>query len=249
MPTHSSHLLQPLDVGCFAVIKRAYSRFVSDLTRTGYNHIDKCDFLENYQHARLEAFQSATTIQNSFVASGLVPVDAARVLNKLNISLRTPTPPSSRPSSRSSQFTPKTPRTVIQLNKQASMLKDLLKQRSKSPPSPSNTMLDQIIKGHCIALHNTALLAQEVTNLRAANKKIVKKRKRTARQIPYEEGLTVEEGLQVVEQLNQPVEGDGVVSHTQGELPCQADLPRTRAPPRCSGCGEVGHRINRCKNR
>ncbi|KAI2791755.1 hypothetical protein POX_c04633 [Penicillium oxalicum] len=27
MPSHSSHLLQPLDVGCFAVLKRAYGRF------------------------------------------------------------------------------------------------------------------------------------------------------------------------------------------------------------------------------
>ncbi|CEJ62624.1 hypothetical protein PMG11_11119 [Penicillium brasilianum] len=116
MPAHSSHLLQPLDVGCFAVVKRAYGRFVSDLARRGYNHIDKHDFLMDYQHARLEAFQSTNpTIKNSFAASGLVPLDAERVLNKLNISLRTPTPPSSRPSSRSSEFTPRTPRTAAQL--------------------------------------------------------------------------------------------------------------------------------------
>ena len=178
-----------------------------------------------------------------------MPVNAERVLSKLNISLRTPTPPSSRPSSRSSQFTPKTPRTIIQLQKQASMLKDLLKQRSNSPPSPSKTILDQIIKGHCIALHNTALLAQENANLRAANKKVVKKRNRSTRQIPCEEGLTVEEGLQLVKQLNQLAEGDGVGSHEQSELPIQANPPRTRAPPRCSGCGEIGHKINRCKNR
>jgi hypothetical protein len=112
MPTHSSHLLQPLDIGYFAVLKRAYGRFVSDLTRVGYNYIDKFDFLDDYQRARLEAFQSKT-IQNSFIATGLNPVDAERVLSKLNISLRTPTPLSSRPSSRSSQFTPKTPRTVV----------------------------------------------------------------------------------------------------------------------------------------
>jgi hypothetical protein len=249
MPSHSSHLLQPLDVGCFAVLKRAYGRFISDLARRGYNHIDKFDFLDDYQRARLEAFQQPAIIQNSFAASGLVPVDAEIVLSKLNISLRTPTPPISRPNSRSSQFTPKTPRTVIQLQKQASMLKDLLRQRSNSPPSPSKTILDQIIKGHCIALHNTALLAQENANLRAANEKVVKKRNRSTRQIPCEEGLTVEEGLQLVEQLNQLVEGDGVGSHEQSELPIQANPPRTRAPPRCSGCGEIGHNINRCKNR
>ena len=28
MPAHSSHLLQPLDIGCFAVLKRSYSRMV-----------------------------------------------------------------------------------------------------------------------------------------------------------------------------------------------------------------------------
>jgi hypothetical protein len=57
MPPYTSHLLQPLDISYFAVFKRAYGRFISDLTRRGYNHIDKFDFLNNYQHARLEAFQ------------------------------------------------------------------------------------------------------------------------------------------------------------------------------------------------
>jgi hypothetical protein len=131
MPAYSSHLLQPLDVGCFAVLKRAYSRFVSDLARRGYNHIDKFDFLEDYQRARQEAYQSST-IQNSFAASGLVPIDTERVLSKLNISLRTPSPPNSQPSSPSSQFTPKTPRTIVQLQKQSSMLIDLLHQRHKA---------------------------------------------------------------------------------------------------------------------
>jgi hypothetical protein len=86
MPSHASHLLQPLNVGCFAVVKRAYGRFISDLARRGYNHIDKFDFLDDYQRARLEAFQKPSTIQNSFAASGLVPVNAERVLSKLNIS-------------------------------------------------------------------------------------------------------------------------------------------------------------------
>ncbi|OKO98130.1 hypothetical protein PENSUB_9514 [Penicillium subrubescens] len=250
MPAHSSHLLQPLDVRCFAVVKRAYGRFVSDLARRGYNHIDKHDFLVDYQHARLEAFQSTNpTIKNSFAASGLVPLDAERVLNKLNISLRTPTPPSSRPSSRSSQFTPKTPRTVTQLFKQASMLKDLLKRRSNSPPSPSKTILDQLIKGHYLSLHNTALLAEDNENLRMANEKMIKKRNRSTKRIPCAEGLTIKEAIQLAEQLDQPEEDDGVDSHAEVELPSQPIMPAKRAPPRCSGCREISHRINVCKNR
>jgi hypothetical protein len=109
-------------------------------------------------------------------------------------------------------------------------------------------MLDQIIKGHSIALHNTALLAQENANLRAANKKVVKKRARSTKQIPYEEGLTVEEGLEEVTQPDLPAESPTVEPHTQGELAIQADRPATRAPFRCSGCREIGHRINSCKN-
>ena len=110
-------------------------------------------------------------------------------------------------------------------------------------------MLDQIIKGHYIALHNTALLAEENANLRIANEKVIKKRTRSTKQIPCKEGLTVKEGLQLVEQLNQPVEGDQVLSPAQGDLPIQQDQRATRAQPRCSGCREIGHRINSCKNR
>lgn len=46
MPAHSSHLLQPLDIGCFAVLKRAYGQIVETKMRLGINHIDKLDFLE-----------------------------------------------------------------------------------------------------------------------------------------------------------------------------------------------------------
>jgi hypothetical protein len=248
MPSHSSHLLQPLDVGCFAVLKRVYGSFVSDLARTGYNHIDKLDFLADYPRARVEAFQP-NIIQSSFAATGIIPVNADRVLSKLNISLRTPSPPSSRPSSRSSQFTPKTPRTAIQLEKQASMLKELLRQRSHSPPTPSKLILDQIIKGAYLSLHGAALLAQDNTNLRAANEKKRQKRTRSTRQIAREEGLSIEEGLQLVQKLNEPKEADEVVSHEQVDLPNQPIQPARRAPPTCSGCGVTGHRITSCKNR
>lgn len=72
MPAYSSHLLQPLDVGCFAVLKRSYGRMVEMKMRTGINYIDKLDFLEAYPSARAEAFRFDTII-NSFRATGLVP--------------------------------------------------------------------------------------------------------------------------------------------------------------------------------
>ena len=129
------------------------------------------------------------------------------------------------------------------------MLKDLLKRRSNSPPSPSKEMLDQIIKGCALALHGGALLAEDVTNLRMANEKMIKKRNRSTKKIPCEEGLTIEEAIQLAEQLNQPEEDDGVASHAEVELPIQPIQPARRAPPTCSGCGQIGHRITSCKNR
>ena len=56
------------------------------------NHINKLEFLEVYPSARIEAFKSEA-IKNSFLAAGLVPFTPGRVILKLNILLRTPTPP------------------------------------------------------------------------------------------------------------------------------------------------------------
>lgn len=51
-----------------------------------YNQIDKFDFLDNYQHMQLEAFQP-NTIWNSFMATGLILINVERVLSKLKIFL------------------------------------------------------------------------------------------------------------------------------------------------------------------
>ena len=129
------------------------------------------------------------------------------------------------------------------------MMRDLIDQRSKSPPSPLKLVVDQILKGYEIALHNTALVVKENADLRVANEKKRQKRTRSTRQIAHEGGLSIEEGLQLAQQPIQPVEADEVVSYKQGDLPTQQDQLRRRAPPRCSGCGTIGHKINQCKNR
>src|SRR5450432_3193535 len=59
MPSHSLHLLQPLDVSCFAVLKRVYGQQVQSLMRNGVNHIDKQDFLQAYYKARNETMTFA----------------------------------------------------------------------------------------------------------------------------------------------------------------------------------------------
>ena len=148
MPAHSSHLLQPLDVGCFSPLKRAYGRLVENKARLGFNHIDKLDFLEAYPQARVTAFK-VESIKNSFAATGLLPFNPERVLGQLNIQLKTPTPPGSR----STNSMPKTPHNLKQLEKQASTIKKLLRNRTQSPSSPTKSALDQLIKGCEIAMN------------------------------------------------------------------------------------------------
>lgn len=81
----------------------------------GINHIDKLDFLILYPQARVDAFKQ-DIIQNSVKAAGLVPLNPEPVLSKLNIQLRTPTPPASR-GSQASAFNPHTPANVHDLYK------------------------------------------------------------------------------------------------------------------------------------
>jgi hypothetical protein len=82
MSSHSSHLLQSLDVGCFSSLKQAYGRLVEDKMRLDFNHIDKFDFLETYPYARTAAFKQ-DTIKNAFTAADLISLDSERVLCQL----------------------------------------------------------------------------------------------------------------------------------------------------------------------
>jgi hypothetical protein len=45
------HLLQPLDISCFLLLKRAYSREVEALIRYYINYITKLEFLPAFKAA------------------------------------------------------------------------------------------------------------------------------------------------------------------------------------------------------
>jgi hypothetical protein len=48
MPAYSSYILQPLDVGCFSLLKKAYSRQIEDMMRAHIIHITKDDFFSAF---------------------------------------------------------------------------------------------------------------------------------------------------------------------------------------------------------
>ncbi|KAL1953725.1 hypothetical protein VTO42DRAFT_2324 [Malbranchea cinnamomea] len=83
MPGHSSHLLQPLDVGCYSPLKQVYKKEVEKQMRLGFNHIDKDEFLTIYSSIR-PAVLSEKNIQSGFRAPGIAPYDPEQVLAQLN---------------------------------------------------------------------------------------------------------------------------------------------------------------------
>ena len=95
MPPHSSHLLQPLDVGCFSPMKRAYGREVKVLIKSHVTYITKIEFFITFQAAFRVTFIKEN-VKAGFKGAGLIPFDPEAVLLKLDIKLRTPLPLGSR---------------------------------------------------------------------------------------------------------------------------------------------------------
>jgi hypothetical protein len=92
MPPHSSHLLQLLNVVCYSLLKRHYGDRISLLARSRIHYINKDTFLPAFK----AAFEKTFTQENicaGFRGAGLVPYDPKVVLSKLDMQLRTLTPP------------------------------------------------------------------------------------------------------------------------------------------------------------
>jgi hypothetical protein len=97
MPAHFFYIFQPLNVACFAPLKKAYGTQIEKLVRALISHITKEDFFPAF----CDAFKKSLTKSNicaGFQRAGLMPLNPDIVIAKLNVKLQTPT--SSRPPSR-----------------------------------------------------------------------------------------------------------------------------------------------------
>ncbi len=82
LPPHTTHMLQPLDVGCFAPLAHYYRAEVDEASHYGLHGVSKFDFLQFYSVARQKAF-TAKNISSAFRKSGFVPLDPSVILDKL----------------------------------------------------------------------------------------------------------------------------------------------------------------------
>lgn len=79
---HSSHLLQPLDVGVFGPLKKAVSARLDRLLRIGITRLEKIEWVENYIKGR-EIALTKNNILGGWRGAGLAPFNRVRITHSL----------------------------------------------------------------------------------------------------------------------------------------------------------------------
>ena len=233
MPAHSSHILQPLDVGCFSLLKTSYSKQIENLVRLRINYITKLEFLPAFK----AAFDAAFTKQNikaGFRATGLVLYDPENVISYLDLRLKTPTPPPIKEQS----WTSKTPQNAEELGSQTAHLRNRIVRHQDSSPTSINEALDHLVKGSQLIAHKLTLIGAEIKALQEANGLKKRRERKRKRRIHQGGSLTVEEGQEIVRGTQIQEEEGSEARQAQG-------LEGRRR--RCGLCNQVGHNTRTCK--
>ena len=240
MPPHSSHILQPLDVGCFSPLKKAYGRYIEDMMRAHITHITKDDFFPAFRSAFFAAL-TESNIQGGFRGAGIVPFDPESVISTLDLKLKTPTPTTSRPRT-PEPWVSQTPNNPIEATSQTTFIKNRIACHNNSSPTSIYEAVDQFAKGTSKIMHKLALLQSEVQILRQANEELSKRRRakktrlRQGGSLSQQEAQDLQDERDIMQQIKQETQA------RSGRKPRQ----ETRAR-RCGNCGETGHNARTCQ--
>jgi hypothetical protein len=238
MPPHSSHKLQPLDVGCFRALKRSYGSEIEKLIRASITHVSKEDFFLAF----FNAFRTAMTesnIRGGFRGSGLVPYDPDYVISQLDIQISTSLP--SSPAQLPSPWEPSTPQNLVQTDSQSSYLRERIVRHQDSSPTTILQGFDQFAKGAKLAIHELALLRAENTALRNANHELSRRRRTKKRRLQEGGSLTLQ-NAQALGVSTQPRSQLQVVIEQSGDRTISSPVSRRR----CGNCGKPGHYVQTC---
>jgi hypothetical protein len=81
-PPHSTHILQPLDVGVFQALKNAHQKALQRLLQQGDLHVSRLDFLKAFQDVFNEGF-TAHNIMSGFEKTGIFPPTSTPAINRI----------------------------------------------------------------------------------------------------------------------------------------------------------------------
>ncbi|KAF7564269.1 uncharacterized protein PtrM4_153210 [Pyrenophora tritici-repentis] len=196
MPPYSSHLLQPLDVGCFSPLKRVYSREVESLIRHHINYVTKLEFLPAFKTAFDRSFTPAN-ICSAFRGAGLIPLQLDVVLSKLDVKLRTPTPPAVLAET---LWQACTPSNVRELEVQSTLISNRVRRHKSSSPASIIAAISQLKRGAEVMMLSAELMRDRIASLEKANEAAIKRRQRKKKRIQKRGVLTKGAGEDIIAQ-------------------------------------------------
>lgn len=241
LPAHSSHLTQPLDVGCFSVLKRSYGLQIEHFIKAHINHITKVEFFIAFK-AAYEQSISAQNSQAGFRGAGLIPYDPQVVISKLDVNLQAVTPPR-LPSVDEDPWVSQTPHNPTEAISQTNLVKSRIARHQGSSPTPIFETVASLAKGTELLAHENTLLHAEIRSLRTANEALSKRRRAKKSRIREGGVLTIGDAHDILAQgeVDEQIRRDkrsGDRNQGDGNLTVR----------RCGTCGGTGHNSRTCQD-
>jgi hypothetical protein len=238
MPLHLFHLLQPLDVGCFAPLKKAYGRQAELLMRNKITRISKLEFLPCFKAAFDESI-TESNIWGGFRGAGLVPFNPEAVISKLEVCLCTPPLPTVDESTWHSE----TRSNTLEFRSQLKLIRERIQRHGDSSPTSMIDALNWLTKGAEMMAHSLVLVRNQVAELQAANEAATRRKSHKRKRIQREGTLTVSEGVRLTTLKEFNARSDGRRASRKARVETGTQCSR-----RCGTCGETGHNTRTCKN-
>ena len=211
---------------------------MESLIRNYINHITKLEFLPAFKAAFDRSFTPAN-IRSAFQGAGLVPLQPDAVLSKLDIKLRTPTPPAALAEA---LWEARTPSNVRELEAQSTLIRDRVQRHKSSSPASIIAAIGQLKKGAEIMMLSAKLMRDQLASLERANEAAIKRRQRKKKRIQKRGVLTKGAGEDLLAQR----EADQQIAHEERQRGERSGVSR-QALARCSRCRETGHNSRTCK--
>ena len=175
LPADSYQLVQPLDIGCFGPLKRAYDHEMNQFSKRNINHITDVELLFAFE-AAYRASVTKDNVKGGFREAGLAPCNPDAVISNLDVKWQTP----ARTSLLSLDEVPQISETPRDLKEAISQSKLLVAQMTRHKSTSSAHILKasrSMAKGLAMIAGAITLLKAENHTLREANKAVSKRRK------------------------------------------------------------------------
>jgi hypothetical protein len=182
-----------------------------------------------------------TNIKGGFRGAGLAPLNPEHVISKLDVQLRTPTPPE-EVTEPLTPWTSKTPKTLLETQSHSKYLQGRIRNHKSSSPESIIEAVKHFEKGQSILLHKIALLEAENRDLRQPNNMLSRRRRGKRTRLQKRGNITIGDAQDSINQMD--VNTQVMAELSRGDGQGSSGQPRVR---RCGTCGKTGHNTRTCQ--